>query len=165
MKVPGSADPGKHGVTVTEQTSGLSAGHAFLVQVNLTHFHFDSGNTGLNPYENTLTTGNVNGLTSKWSYLAADFVTTSPAVVNGVVYFGSTAGNTGGTLYALKASTGKKAWGYTPLHGQLHGFPRGGGRVVYVGDTCCYIHAVDAATGTPLWSFPTGFIPGPRRPS
>ena len=46
-----------------------------------------------------------------WSYATGDLycVTSSPAVVNGVVYVGS---RTDGNVYALNASTGALLWSY-----------------------------------------------------
>ena len=51
FKVPKSALPGKHPVTATGMTSGLSATSNFLVRSNWAEFHFDPANSGLNPGE------------------------------------------------------------------------------------------------------------------
>ena len=45
---------------------------------------------------------------SLWSYTTGDYVASSPAVANGVVYVGSWDGN----LYVLNASTGALLWSY-----------------------------------------------------
>ena len=62
-----------------------------------------------NPYETVLGVGNVGGLQLKWRPSAAHRSTcfSSPAVANGVVYFGSD-----DNVYALNASTGAKLWSY-----------------------------------------------------
>jgi outer membrane protein assembly factor BamB len=44
-----------------------------------------------------------------WSYATGDYVSSSPAVANGVVYVGSWDGN----VYALNANTGVLLWSYT----------------------------------------------------
>ena len=58
--------------------------------VNWSQFGYDSAHTNCNPYESILSVNTVGNLTTKWQYQAGDnHVTTSPAVANGVVYFGS----------------------------------------------------------------------------
>ena len=42
-----------------------------------------------NPYENVLSVNNVGRLHRKWSYLTGYWMTSSPAIVNGVVYVGT----------------------------------------------------------------------------
>jgi outer membrane protein assembly factor BamB len=60
-----------------------------------------------NPCEKVLNVNNVRNLSLKWSYTAVGaFINSSPAVANGVVYFGSDDAN----VYALNASTGVKLW-------------------------------------------------------
>jgi outer membrane protein assembly factor BamB len=67
-----------------------------------------------NPCEKVLTVSNVKNLGLKWSYTTGSGVESSPAVANGVVYFGSYDGN----LYALSAGTGALLWSYTTGGGQ-----------------------------------------------
>jgi polyvinyl alcohol dehydrogenase (cytochrome) len=58
-----------------------------------------------NPYETVLGVSNVGSLQLNWKigpYITESEVQSSPAVVNGVVYFGGDDGN----VYALNASTG-----------------------------------------------------------
>jgi glucose dehydrogenase len=62
-----------------------------------------------NPCEKVLSVDNVGSLHLKWAYPAVVYVSSSPAVANGMVYVGSNDNN----VYALKASTGKKLWSYT----------------------------------------------------
>ena len=52
---------------------------------------------------------NVSNGKLTWSYTTGDYVVSSPAVANGVVYVGSDDGN----VYALNATTGAKLWNYT----------------------------------------------------
>jgi polyvinyl alcohol dehydrogenase (cytochrome) len=61
-----------------------------------------------NPFETVIGVNNVGGLGLKWSYTTERSSTSSPAVVGGVVYFGSGDGN----VYALNASTGTKLWSF-----------------------------------------------------
>src|SRR5690349_12913576 len=59
-----------------------------------------------NPCETVLSVNNVGSLGLKWGYATGSRVQSSPAVVNGVVYFGSEDNN----VYALKAGSGALLW-------------------------------------------------------
>ena len=104
-----------------------------------------------NPYETALGVGNAGSLKLKWSY--GNWSYGSPAVVNGVVYFGSTDGN----VYALNASTGVKLWSYN-AYWNVASSPAVANGVVYVG---CALNlcALDASTGALLWSYNIDFVP------
>jgi outer membrane protein assembly factor BamB len=71
----------------------------------------------------------------------------SPVVVNGVVYIGSPDGH----LYALNATTGKILWQYKTGDVISFSSPAVANGVVYVGSDDKTLHAVDAATGKGLW--------------
>ena len=75
---------------------------------NWSEFH-RTNMTRWNPSEHVLNVDNVANLHPKWSYTTGNYVESSPAVVNGVVYVGSWDHN----VYALNASTGAKLWSYT----------------------------------------------------
>ena len=102
--VPASALPGRHPVTATGETSGLSATHNFLVRTNWPEFHFNAASTGFNPYENVIGPSNVSQLKTAWTATALhDDITDSPAAVaNGVVYVGSEDNH----LYAFSTAAG-----------------------------------------------------------
>src|SRR5712692_2159658 len=69
-------------------------------QTDWTMFHLNSQHTGFNRFENTINRRNVKFLTRKWVGIAGDIVDfSSPAVVGGFVYLGSTDGN----LYVFNA--------------------------------------------------------------
>jgi len=61
-----------------------------------------------NPCEKVLNVNNVGSLSLKWRHKIGSvrFSSSSPAVVNGVVYVGSADEN----VYALNASTGAELW-------------------------------------------------------
>ena len=102
-----------------------------------------------NPYETVLDVNNVGSLKLKWSYPSVS--TSSPAVVNGVVYVGSGANN----VYALNASTGAPLWSYT-TGGGVTSSPAVANGVVYIGSDDGNVYALNASTGAKLWSFNTG---------
>lgn len=83
-----------------------------------------------------------------------DFYLSSPAVVNGVVYFGSGDGN----VYALDAASGALKWKYQ-TGDVVHASPAVADGVVYVGSWDSYFYALDAASGSVRWRFKTGEDP------
>lgn len=72
------------------------------------------------------------------------------AIVDGVVYIGSTDGK----LYALDLKTGEKRWEFaTPLGFSASAATRGGR--VYIGDSDGMFYCLEAASGKQLWDFQT----------
>jgi outer membrane protein assembly factor BamB len=90
-----------------------------------------------------------------WSYATGDnYLTSSPAVANGLVYFGpSGKGSTG--WYALNARTGVLQWGYYIYDAEYSSAAVANG-VVYVGAESAGLYAFDARSGALLWSYRTG---------
>src|SRR6202044_34642 len=96
---------------------------------------------------------NVPSLRVKWIVKFKTPIYSSPAVVNGMVYVGLEGGSA--NLYALNAKTGTKRWGYRC--GRIGSSPAVAKGIVYFGSYGDYqIHAVEAGTGTGLWSYGTG---------
>ena len=71
-----------------------------------------------------------------WSYPSGNYVYSSPAVANGVVYVGSYDNN----LYALNATTGAELWQFTTGH-LLESSPAVANGVLYVGSDDNHIYA------------------------
>ena len=92
-------------------------------------------------------------LTLKWTYEAGESVESSAAIVDGVVYVGSTKGE----LLALDLETGKLRWKYaTGANGFIgESSPAVANGAVFVGDLAGTVHAVSAADGKRLWTFTT----------
>ena len=80
-----------------------------------------------------------------------DFYLSSPAVWNGVVYFGSGDGN----VYALDANTGTAKWKFATGN-VVHASPAIADGVVFIGSWDSFFYALDAATGKEKWRFKTG---------
>ncbi len=78
----------------------------------------------------------------------------SPAVSNGVVYFGS--GD--GYVYAVDAASGSLRWKYQ-TGDVIHASPAIADGVVYIGSWDSWFYALNAATGTLKWRFKTGEDP------
>ena len=121
-----------------------------------TQFHRDNMQRW-NPYETVLGVGNVGNLQVKWKKpIGASGVaaTSSPAVSNGVVYFGSVDLN----VYALDASTGARLWRFA-TGDEVFSSPAVSNGVVYVGTgfrRANAVYALNASTGAKLWSYSTG---------
>ena len=134
-------------------------------------FHYDLNNSGDNPDETTIGTGNVSSLVQKWSGATSGSVASSAAVANGVLYVGSTDDK----LYAFDAAgatgcsgnpkTCSPLWTAT-TGGRIFSSPDVANGVVYAGTEDDKLYAFDAAgvtgcsgspkTCTPLWTGTTG---------
>jgi eukaryotic-like serine/threonine-protein kinase len=80
-----------------------------------------------------------------------DIFTSSPAVANGKVYFGSGDGN----VYAVDAQTGLLQWKFA-TRDVVHSSPAIANNTVYIGSWDSYLYALDADTGQEKWSFKSG---------
>ena len=87
----------------------------------------------------------------KWKFETKSQIHGSPAVVNGVVYVGSTSSN----LLALDFETGKLKWKFK-TGTRITSSPAVVDGVVYVGSYDGNFYAVDANTGQQKWKFQTG---------
>jgi outer membrane protein assembly factor BamB len=89
-----------------------------------------------------------------WSFppdaLAGDFSTTTPAVANGVVYFGVNRG--GPVVYAVNAATGVRIWSHGGPIAQIISSPTVIAGRVYLAFTDGTIRALDAMSGQVIWS-------------
>ena len=74
----------------------------------------------------------------------------SPAVLGGLVYFGSGDGH----MYALDAASGQLKWKFATAN-VVHTSPAIADGVVYFGSWDSYLYALDAATGAEKWKFKT----------
>jgi len=88
--------------------------------------------------------------TIKWKFHTGGRVIGSPAVVNGVVYVGSTDGN----LYAIDAESGAQRWKFTTKAWEVSS-PAVDSGVVYFLSYDSNFYAIDAASGQVRWKFKT----------
>src|SRR6266566_819777 len=151
ITIPKMALPGSHIIQATGQASGLTAQTAFLVRTNWAQFRFGPYHTGNNPYENVINSSNVSTLTLDWRYTTGGG-NSSPAVVNGVVYIGSTFPQ---SLYALDAVTGVLKWSYA-TGGYIGSSPAIVNGMIYLGSDDHKLYAFDAMTGALKWSYTSG---------
>ena len=85
---------------------------------------------------------------------AWDMWVSSPAVVDGRVYFGSGDGN----VYAVDTKSGLLQWKFA-TGDVVHGSPAVVNGAVYVGSYDGKFYAIDAMTGQPRWTFQGGVDP------
>ena len=85
---------------------------------------------------------------------AWDLFTSSPAVANGKVFFGSGDGN----VYAVDAQTGVLQWKFA-TRDVVHASPAVVNNTVYIGSWDSTLYALDAETGQERWSFKGGEDP------
>jgi outer membrane protein assembly factor BamB len=104
-------------------------------------------------YERKFQAKNLHGYRSAAQTIpdAWDLFTSSPAVANGKVYFGSGDGN----VYAVDARAGTLLWKF-PTKDVVHASPAVANNTVYIGSWDSYIYAIDADTGQEKWSFKSG---------
>ena len=73
---------------------------------------------------------------------------TSPAVANGIIYFGTETGY----IIALNANNGDEIWSYATLNA-VYSSPVVADGVVYAGSTDTILYAFNAATGELIWRY------------
>ena len=81
-----------------------------------------------------------------WNFTTGGYVTSGPAVSNGIVYFGSYDHN----VYALDALTGAKKWSFT-TGSVVASSPVVADGNVYVGSFDNNTYALNADTGALVW--------------
>lgn len=91
-----------------------------------------------------------------WTATTSDWVHSSPAVANGVVYIGNEAGD----LYAFNAATGGLIWRRGLSHAGIFNGPAVANGVVYAAAEDGKLYAVNAATGRVLFRVSVGTGPG-----
>ncbi|HET9660363.1 MAG TPA: PQQ-binding-like beta-propeller repeat protein [Thermomicrobiales bacterium] len=119
---------------------------------------YGSDISGSRSIGSTLEAATASGLQQFWSLPVGGPVSATPVIADGVAYVGSYDGN----LYAIELSTGKVPWIYATgaaVPEPNLGIPLGitgsaaiESGIVYVGDAGATVHAVDVASGQPVWT-------------
>jgi outer membrane protein assembly factor BamB len=110
----------------------------------------------VNEYERKFEARGLHGYPSAAQTIpdAWDVFMSSPAVLNGTVYYGSGDGN----VYAVNASTGVLQWKFATKD-VVHASPAIANGVVYIGSWDGNFYAIDASTGQQKWMFAGGQDP------
>jgi IPT/TIG domain/PQQ-like domain len=152
VPVPTASQPGAHWITLDERANHFAAQQPFTVGTNWVMDGFSSGNSGLNPFENTLNTDNVAGLTTAWGAAIGTVSNTAPMVeINGDLFVGDIAGG----IHAFNGA-GKLLWHASETDtfqevspGAASGLVFfGGGSSVYAFKTAC---RTDGGVCAPKW--------------
>lgn len=108
-------------------------------------FHGDQAQSGF-------VTGELpDQLSLQWRFKAGDEVRSSPAIVQGKVYVGSSDKN----IYVIDVQTGKKVWSKV-LDDMIEASPTVVDNAVYIGTLNGTLYALDAESGREQWKYSTG---------
>lgn len=102
-----------------------------------THLYAVDVNTGEEKWRNNLAGGS--------------WVTSSPAIANGLIYAGTSDGT---RLFAVDQEKGETQWSFN-AKGYVWSSPAAQEEIVYVGSRNGHLYAVDASTGDEIWRFKT----------
>ena len=133
--------------TGTDTDTGSDTGEN--LDPNWPMFGHDHDNTRHNAAEDVLTADTVASLALLWEHVGAE-VTSTPAVVDGVVYFADWSGQ----LYAKSAADGAEVWTIqlAPEGVPITCSPLVTEDRVYIGDMAANFYAVERETGAVAWS-------------
>jgi outer membrane protein assembly factor BamB/lysophospholipase L1-like esterase len=110
-------------------------------------FNHDPRNSRANPAEKSISPDNVGQLAPRWRVDGLSGVTGTPAVVDGVVYFGDWSG----VFHAVRTTDGTELW-RRPLGSALRPSPLVAGDRVYIPESNGKLHALSRATGDIVWT-------------
>jgi hypothetical protein len=154
IQIPATAQPGTHWITLDSRASHIAAQSQFLVNTNWSMQGFSANGLGSNPYENTLTTSNVAGLTTAWTQPSGGYGNPSPFIeANGNLYVGDVLGD----IYAY-SGTGALLWHAQPSGADFQSVsPAASASLVYFASgTTVYAYPlschVNGALCTPTWT-------------
>jgi len=127
-------------------SAGQAGGAIAQGQGDWVRFGGDLGDQRSNPYETIITKQNVSMLKEAWTFRGASN-TSTPAVVDGVVYFATWDGK----VHALDAGTGTVHW-TTTLPDLIDSSPAVSDTQVFVSDDNGSVHALERGKGAVQWS-------------
>jgi len=140
------------GLFSAEYSSPAVANGVVYFATDMVSLNASDGTRGCSADLNGVAAANAITCDVLWNYTAGGSVTySSPAIANGVVYFGSDGGN----VYALNADNGALLWSYANS-GAVQSSPAVANGVVYIGSDDNNLYALNASTGAQLWSYTTG---------
>jgi outer membrane protein assembly factor BamB len=146
---PGS--PGSYTFTAVGAAAGDGASATLTVEDDWPQYRYGSEKHGNNPYDGGLSIDSSTPIDIVWSAATGGPISSSPAVVGGIVYVGSM----DGALYAFNATTGAKIWS-AKTGGKIRSSPAVVNGIAYVGSEDWRLYAFDALTGKLKWKARTG---------
>ena len=137
------------------QTAAPCGGAQRTLSINWVQGNFDPCLTDNNPYETRLSPSTVGNLVLDW-HVVTDYPSSSPVVVNGVVY----TYDNGGEVQARSAVDGSLLWQHSPggntkMAGaySIMNPPAVASGIVYLAGGGLGIEALKASDGTLLWQY------------
>jgi outer membrane protein assembly factor BamB len=112
---------------------------------NWPQFHYDQAQAGFVAGELP------DKLSLAWRFKAGSAVKSSPAIVNNIVYIGSSDKH----IYAIDIKTGKQVWSRL-LDNEIEASPTVIENMVFIGTIAGTVYALDSGTGAERWKFSTG---------
>jgi polyvinyl alcohol dehydrogenase (cytochrome) len=113
-------------------------------------FGYDTSNSRTNAAESIITPDNVQGLVERWSLDGIEGVTSTPVVIDGVVYFGDWTG----AAHAVEIADGSSLWKTDLIDQYVMSSVAVHGDAVYVA-TNSRLFRLDRATGLVEWEVTT----------
>jgi outer membrane protein assembly factor BamB len=117
IQVPSTASFGPTSLTVTGNTSGKAASTTVFVSNQWMQYGYSSLKTAMEPNDyviaHTIFAG-ASIMNVDWKYSAGGAINDSPAILDGIAYFGDDSG----TLNAVRTSAGSPVWTYKIPSGQ-----------------------------------------------
>jgi outer membrane protein assembly factor BamB len=148
--VPASATPGEHTISVTGEATAT-----FTVRTDWPTARFVPEGTGHNPYENVLSPSTVGDLELAWSVQTDATLSTTPVVVDGLVYAaGHVVGTGGSQINAFNAATGEQLWSEKDSGQPPSDLAVANGKLYVSFLTGHILRAYDASTGDLVWELP-----------
>ena len=89
-----------------------------------------------------------------WKFETDGFVESSPAIVDGIIYFGSLDGH----LYAVDTQTGRAHWSFDIGEPVTYSSPAVADGAVYFGSLDGILYVLDSRSGLEKWTFEVGGI-------
>ncbi len=152
VTVPSSTPSGGHWITAAGRMSGMAAQADAGFPYSWRQFHGGPRRDGYNPAESVLSVNNADKLQLAWSSKIGVF-TSSPAVVNGILYVGSYDFK----LHALDALTGASLWA-APTDFDIDSSPSIKDGKVYIGSDDGDFYCFDAQNGRRIWRVGAGEV-------
>ncbi|MEM0465244.1 MAG: PQQ-binding-like beta-propeller repeat protein, partial [Candidatus Pacearchaeota archaeon] len=112
-----------------------------ISSLNWIQFGYNSNNSRFSTEEINLT------IEIKWNYSTENAIFSSPAVVNNILYIGSTDNKT----YALNATNGSLIWNYS-TENAIFSSPAVVNNILYIGSTDNKTYALNATNGSLIWN-------------
>jgi polyvinyl alcohol dehydrogenase (cytochrome) len=139
----GSGGTGADPSPTSPGTTTAPPGTAVALDDQWRVFGHDHANTRDAATETKLSPTNVSGLQPAWRMDGLTGQTSTPAVVDGVVYFGDWTGK----VHAVRAADGRPVWERQFNTDQINDSPLVTDDTVYVADGEANFHALDRSTG------------------